>query len=82
MLANKSFTRIKDKSGLVIHKLQLAALEIREKSWWQKIAIAMSEFNSKSEDNFLDMFPTNFNLEYMKSIYPYSYDIHFKADWT
>ena len=82
MLANKSFTRIKDKSELVIHELQLVALEIREKSWRQKIAIAMSKFNNKSKDNFLDMFPSNFSLEYMKSIYRYSYDIHFKADWT
>ena len=42
----------------------------------------MSEFDSKSDGNFLDVFPTNFSLEYMKSIYRYSYDIHFKADWT
>ena len=40
----------------------------------------MSEFDSKSDGNFLDVFPTNFSLEYMKSIYPYSHDIHFKAD--
>ena len=40
----------------------------------------MSEFNSKSDSNFLDVFPTNFSLEYMKSIYQYSYDIHYKAD--
>ena len=58
------------------------ALEIREKSRRQKIAVAMSEFISKSDDNFLDAFPTNFSLEYMKSIYRYSYAIHFKADWT
>ena len=37
----------------------------------------MSEFDSKSDGNFLDMFPTNISLEYIKSIYQYSYDIHF-----
>ena len=42
----------------------------------------MSEFDSKSDKHFLDVFPTNLSLEYMKSIYRYSYDIHFKADWT
>ena len=42
----------------------------------------MSEFDSKSDGNFLDVFPKNFSLEYMKSIYRYSYDIHFIADWT
>ena len=41
------------------------ALEIGEKSWRQKIAVAMSEFDSKSDGNFLDMFPTYFSLEYM-----------------
>ena len=39
----------------------------------------MSEFHSKSNGNFLDVFPKNFSLEYMKSIYQYSYDIYFKA---
>ena len=42
----------------------------------------MSEFDSKTNCNFLDVFPTNFSLECMKSIYRYSYDIHCKADWT
>ena len=42
----------------------------------------MSEFDGKSDGNFLDVFPTNFNLEYMKSTNRYSYNIHFKADWT
>ena len=37
----------------------------------------MLEFDSKSDGNFLDVFPTNFSLEYMKSINQYSYDIHF-----
>ena len=37
----------------------------------------MSEFDSKSDSNFLDVFPTNFSLEYVKSIYRYSFDIHF-----
>ena len=36
-----------------------ATLEIREKSWRQKIAIAMPKFDSKSDRNFLDVFPTN-----------------------
>ena len=58
------------------------ALEIREKSRRKKIAVPMSEFDSKSGDNFLEVFPTNFSLEYMKSIYRYSCDIHFKDDWT
>ena len=58
------------------------ALEIREESRRQKIAVAMSKFDSKSDGNFLDVLPTNFSLEYMKSIYQCSYDIHFKADWT
>ena len=58
------------------------ALKIREKSRRKKIADALSEFDTKSDDTFLDVFPTNFSLEYMKSIYRYSYDIHFKADWT
>ena len=44
--------------------LTTSALEIRDKSWRQKIAVAMPEFDSKS-----DVFPTNFSLEYMKSIY-------------
>ena len=57
------------------------ALKIREKSWRQKTAVPILEFDSKSDDNFLDVFPTNFSLEYMKSIYLYSCDIHFKADW-
>ena len=42
----------------------------------------MSEFHSKSDGNFLDVFLANFSLKYMKLIYRYSYDIHFKADWT
>ena len=54
-----------------------AVLEIREKSQRQKIAVTMLEFDSKSDRNFLDVFPTNFSLEYMKSINQYSYDIHF-----
>ena len=57
-------------------------LKIREKSWRQKTAVTMSELDSKSNSNFSEVFPTNFSLEYMKSIYRYSYDIHFKADWT
>ena len=46
------------------------------------MAVAISEFDSKFDGNFLDVFPTNFALEYMKSIYWYSYDIHFKDDCT
>ena len=57
-----------------------AVLKIREKSQRQKIVVAMSEFHSKSDCNFLDVFPTDFSLEYMKSVYRYLYDIHFKAD--
>ena len=29
----------------------------------------MSEFDRKFDSNFLDVFPTNISLEYMKSIY-------------
>ena len=59
-----------------------SALKIREKKLEAKNCRVMSEFGSKSDGNFLDVFPTNFSPEYMKSIYWYSYDIHFKADWT
>ena len=67
---------------VLLTTLHYSALKIREKSRRQKIVIAMSESNSKSNGNFLDVFPTNFSLEYMESIYRYSCDIHFKADWT
>ena len=54
----------------------------RVKHW--KVEYPITKYTTSEmtiDGNFLEVFPTNFILECTKSIYGYSYDIHFKADW-